>query len=225
MGGGTTLAMRWNHRRSTDIDLAVDGALFQERIHKERTAVHDRLKEMKEAGAILKYRFSSSFMGWENKDGNHVSLIGTAHKGEYLVSEEVEAETHVPLVRSDVILEKKISGRILGRGILLDRDGYDLACAIVLDPESYKSAISELTKQDLGLCLSLWQNAQAQRPTPKNNRALLDCRYPYIQSDPWGMLHGLLNGDRRVEEILERREDLHGKEESRKCRPLGFQRS
>ena len=59
LGGGTALAMRWNHRLSTDIDYAMERQLALAFINRARQALNHDLRERRASGEVKKCR-----VGW-----------------------------------------------------------------------------------------------------------------------------------------------------------------
>ena len=140
LGGGTALAARWNHRRSTDIDLFMAYEDFQK--------ISDSL-----ATALTG---SSGILTWE--DGQGWCRVSCA-EGEFAIATsqsvlkptskarptDVSAVWGVRLEAVDEILAKKLRLRIYGNGEFLSRDCYDLVTSAEIDPDSLTRALKVLT--------------------------------------------------------------------------------
>ena len=139
IGGGSALAARWRHRRSTDIDLCVAPDLF-------RRAGDDVRTLAVEAGA----RNVRSGQGWLN---------GVFPEGEFRISAteplldagtgvEREARFGLPLEPVAEILARKLVLRLHELGEFLSRDFYDLCTAAERDGASLERALSALSSDE-----------------------------------------------------------------------------
>ena len=184
MGGDTALAMRWGHRLSTDVDLAVDVAAFTKMNDERRPEISTALASLKESGEITKFGYRRHIIEIHFPTGP-VSLVGWALSGSEATSNEAELHTGVKLVRTEEILLSKIVGRMLGRGSLLVRDGYDLASAIELDPEPLNSAASRLNDEEWAALVRHMSAVVGQRQRIILGRPLIDPHHPKLARDPW----------------------------------------
>lgn len=184
MGGGTALAMRWGHRLSTDVDLAVDVAAFTRMNDERRPEIGEALESLKERGEITKFGYRRHIIEMHFPTGP-VSLVGSALSGSEATSDEAELHTGVKLVRTEEILLSKIIGRTLGRGSLLVRDGYDLASAIELDPEPLNNAASRLAEDEWSALERHMSMVVGQRRRIILGRPLIEPKNPELARDPW----------------------------------------
>lgn len=138
IGGGTALAARWRHRRSTDIDLTVSPPAF------ERAS--GRMVDLLRAAAVTDVLHGR---GW---------LSGICVDGEFSIS------TTPPLLRSPAepahqegrfgilleptaeILGRKLRLRMYNNGDFVSRDFYDICTAHERDPSALDQALSTLTE-------------------------------------------------------------------------------
>lgn len=136
IGGGTALAARWRHRRSTDIDLCVAPDLFRRSGEDVRTLAIEA-----GAGSVR------SAMGWLN---------GVFPEGEFSISTteplldagtgtERETRFGLPLEPVAEILARKLFLRMYGNGDFVSRDFYDLCTAAERDGASLERALSKLS--------------------------------------------------------------------------------
>ena len=139
IGGGTALAARWRHRRSTDIALCVAPDLLRRAGEDVRTLAVD-------AGA-RSVRFAR---GWLN---------GVFPEGEFSISAaeplldtgtgvEREARFGLPLESVAETLARKLVLRMHECGELLSRDFYDLCTAAERDGASLERALSTLSSDE-----------------------------------------------------------------------------
>lgn len=184
MGGGTALAMRWGHRLSTDVDLAVDIAAFTRMNDERQPEISKALASLKESGEITKFGYRRHIIEIYFPTGP-VSLVGSALSGSKATSDQAEFHTGVKLVKTEEILLSKIVGRTLGRGSLLVRDGYDLASAIELDPEPLNSAASRLNDDEWAALVRHMSVVVGQRQRIILGRPLIEPKDPELARDPW----------------------------------------
>lgn len=139
IGGGTAVAARWRHRRSTDIGLWVAPDLF-------RRAGEDFRTLAIEAGTAN----VRSARGWLN---------GIFPEGEFSISTseplletgseaEREARFGLPLESVAEILARKLALRMYGNGEFVSRDFYDLCTASERDGASLEQALTALSSDE-----------------------------------------------------------------------------
>lgn len=137
LGGGTTLAARWRHRNSTDIDVTVPEGTGLGRYHPDRdTTLIDRMEAAGATRVDLRFRaFIFTF-----PDGK-IDLVemdprpGAGH-GKAVVDGKI----------IDVCSNAQIlAGKLFGRGSALpERDVFDLAVAAEVDPFALRVAANYL---------------------------------------------------------------------------------
>ena len=125
LGGGTALAALWNHRTSTDIDLACGEITFNV-LRADGSPLLAALLRLRSEGQIPRPRFAARMIAWEYRDTGEVSIVRRLGEGEELLSGETDDLTGVPIVAPGTILHAKLAGRVAGSARLLVRDGYDL---------------------------------------------------------------------------------------------------
>lgn len=137
LGEGTALAARWNHRRSTDIDLTVERYAFEQRCA-------EIVQSLKNSG-IANIRHGR---GWLN---------GNCADGEFSMSttspllpsqpEPQDRETEFGLVLEPVaeILARKLRFRMYGNGEFVARDFHDVCTAHERDPAALARALTVLS--------------------------------------------------------------------------------
>ena len=136
IGGGTALAARWRHRRSTDIDITVDAGLF--------SRTKDRLHAALEEAAA---QHLASDHGW---------LTGAFPEGEFSVATTPpllipapagsrESDWGIRMESTSEILTRKLRLRMYSNGEFVSRDFYDICTAAEQDPGSLTRALDYLT--------------------------------------------------------------------------------
>ncbi len=134
MGGGTTLAARWNHRRSTDLDL-----FFMDVSDRPLDQIYRTF--LKDDRFIEGMFFGSN--GFEGVfDGVPFSFIRTLRYTDTRRSDHtingISTETTAE------ILSKKLRGRIISQSRFPIRDMYDLVVGLIHDPEHTTSAFEQI---------------------------------------------------------------------------------
>ena len=137
LGGGTTLAARWRHRRSTDIDIAVPVGTGLGRYDPARDG---RLVErMAGLGAShVSVRFRSFTFTFPNGKLDLVEMDPKLRVGHALA--EVEGQPIEVYDNAQIL-----SGKLEGRGnVLPERDIFDIAVAAELDADALSAAVNHL---------------------------------------------------------------------------------
>ena len=184
LGGGTALAMRWQHRVSTDIDYAMDRDMlraFMDRVHQDLT---QDLREMKGAGEIKSYRMGWRSCAWTYPDSGPVSLSASDHQS--FDDMDWEEDTHVAVAPTPAILAGKLFGRVLDANRLVVRDGYDLCAAFRHEPEAATRLVQEAKQrrgEDMG-CLCATVKGAGRRII--EGRPLQEPVHEDLAHDPWG---------------------------------------
>ena len=137
LGGGTTLAARWSHRRSTDIDIAVPVGTGLGRYDPSR----DRrlVERMAALGAThVAMRFRRFTFTFPNGKLDLVEMEPQLRVG--------HAEANVDGVPMEVCSNAQIlCGKLEGRGnVLPERDIFDIAVAAEADRQALSAAVNHL---------------------------------------------------------------------------------
>lgn len=138
IGGGTALAARWRHRRSTDVDLTVPRSVF------EREA--ERIAVLLGEAAVMDVQHGRGWMTGACADGEF-SISTTAP----LLPSPAEPADHegrfrLALQRTAEILGRKLRLRMYNNGDFVSRDFYDICTAHERDPSALDRALSTLTE-------------------------------------------------------------------------------
>ena len=179
LGGGTTLAARWRHRRSTDIDIAVPVGTGLGRYDPQRD---DRLVErMAALGAThVDVRFRSFNFSFPNGKLDLVEMAPLFQVGHAWA--EVEGAPMEVLSNAQIL-----TGKLEGRGnVLPERDIFDIAVAAKLDAAALSAAVNHL---DLDYRREIVHRIRAQadqyRNTAKTVLDPLDAQWqPLLENAP-----------------------------------------
>lgn len=136
VGGGSALAARWDHRRSTDIAITIPAPVFSE--------AKDRLLDLLAAAPFGQIRHGR---GWLN---------GLCPEGEFsfvtaepllcpVGSQDRESRFNMVLEPVAEILGRKLLLRMYGNGEFVARDLYDICTAGERHPAALNRALSLLT--------------------------------------------------------------------------------
>lgn len=177
LGGGTTLAARWGHRRSTDIDIAVPVGTGLGRYDPNR----DRrlVERMAALGAThVDVRFRHFAFSFPNGKLDLVEMDPQLRVG--------HAEANVDGVPMDVCSSAQIlCGKLIGRGnVLPERDIFDFAVAGSADAEALSAAVNHL---DVDYRREIVHRIRAQtnryRQTVRTVIDPLDARWRFLFSE------------------------------------------
>lgn len=186
LGGGTALAMRWQHRHSTDVDLAMPAPFGERLVAKHGRKVNEALAQLRQNGAIRpRFFFAGRTGSWHYVDSGPVSL---SLSDERFIPDDLdrEAETGTPVAPAFSILRGKLIGRVIGGGRLLARDGYDLACAFRCDPAMAEALVQEAQRTEPAQFAALLRTVREAGRRIVIGRPLIDPAHPEVAHDPWG---------------------------------------
>ena len=180
IGGGTILAARWNHRRSTDIDLFTDANAAGEFRKKDIAAFRkfcEDLCSQVDMGTVSELKIldhGCSFLGPFGPVSLHASRRFTRN----VLGQREEHYTGLPTESTREILFKKLYGRVIRMVSYLGRDMYDFIVAYMVDPASLNQALNKL--QELNALHYLHQDAQAGDIRAEEFDRVLEPRYPQL---------------------------------------------
>ena len=143
VGGGTALAARWGHRRSTDIDLIIAQTAFEE-------VAGQLTQRLTASSSVVRIRHGRNW------------LTGDCAEGDFSISTtqpllppqpgppDRETRFGIKLEPTAEILARKLKLRIYGNGEFVSRDFYDLCTAAEEAPHALHGALSVLTSGERG---------------------------------------------------------------------------
>ena len=169
LGGGTVLAARWQHRRSTDADLFCDARTYVAAVRHHGEAIEHSLAQVARTQAG-EDTFVDQIATYTRIDGVEVTVLPTVAlidggSGRYVPGTRVETLTNAE------ILAGKLVHRMCGAGIAEPRDLYDLALAAARDPAPLQRALEVLTtaqRAEIGAMIEMlprdWTSLSPERP-------------------------------------------------------------
>ena len=148
MGGGTVLAMRWNHRFSTDIDFFMDPGATLELYR--RGTWDDLLRQLEtlQAEGVVRDLLTTTTGFSLHGPTAPLSLFEARRLTVDAVSDEREAASGVALESSLEIMLKKVRARMLRSPRYLARDMYDLVACFIDDKQTYDNLFHALTQRE-----------------------------------------------------------------------------
>lgn len=186
LGGGTALAALWSHRHSTDIDLAANADVFEDRVGSHFEAIHQALQAERARGTIKRLRVTRNMLAWTLPSGPVALLRSRLSLEEFSPMTHKEENTDVPLAPVSAILYGKIHGRILSTGRLVQRDAYDLAVACLVDKGAVEETLALIPAEDKESILTRIRDARQDRAA--DDRTLLAPKYAELAKNPWDAL-------------------------------------
>ena len=146
LGGGTALAMRWQHRHSTDVDLFVDPAAYARLFEAEQQFGADLDRQTDSARHIA---IEPGFARIVLADGGEVSLSPSLSLTAVPLSTDTVRGTRVPLETTAEILAKKLRYYMIQNVQIVPRVLYDIAFARRRDPDALQTALSTLNEDHI----------------------------------------------------------------------------
>ena len=183
MGGGTVLAMRWGHRLSTDVDLALDKPLHRQFLARVWGDLLADLKAMRERHEIKKYNMGERLAGWEYPESGPISLSASSTRRQ---CEGTEADTGIALASTEAILTGKLLGRVLTKSQLVARDGYDLCAAFHYDRNAVLSVLKKAKTPNPNALEPIYRRIEEAGKRLIVGRPLMSVAHPELAHDPWG---------------------------------------
>lgn len=184
LGGGTVLAMHWQHRISTDLDYFVS--------EKDQRKAREIIEKIR---APLRELHAENVIQHLDESANHLKFF--VYETETTVfttlSHTLEIPTHherqsgLNLENTTEILAKKLRGRILGLGDFATRDFYDFCVACHEAPDSLNKCLATATETEIeAICheLKRWRSSEPIKAANKG-KLLIEPRYPAIANNLW----------------------------------------
>ena len=143
LGGGTTLAARWNHRRSFDIDLLTT----------QRNVTETLFSRSSELNAFVEAHPGMTELTCERDGGNiafandsSIDWLHSDHLTRQPRSNQVDSNTHIALSSTPEILALKVYHRTVTHHTFFPADLYDIAWAITHDPPDTMLSVQNVLK-------------------------------------------------------------------------------
>ena len=211
LGGGTVLAMHWNHRISTDLDYF----LIEPNVLKAKELISKARKPLLELQAQEKlqglddaaYHIKFFIHGTE-------TTIFTTQRIMTDPSTHHEKQSGLKLENIDEILAKKINGRILSLGAFTTRDFYDICVACHKDPDTFNKALSTASDNDIEAILHelrQWRSSDMIKEAIAGKQ-LIEPRYPNLVDNLWAHAESALRSRNLPDHLFDTSKDITGLE-------------
>ncbi len=178
LGGGTVLAMHWNHRHSTDLDF-----LVEEDEPPEAGALRERLEALQRQGRIDVWRYARRRSVMLTASGVRLSFVFEGVKAG--VPAEGRTAMDIRCESPGSILTRKLFGRVLDSGQMVSRDFYDFAWAALHRPPLWAQVSGRLLPEERARivreCLSIARSRKGRR----TGRPVLRPSDPELARDVW----------------------------------------
>ena len=180
IGGGTVLAARWSHRRSTDVDLFTDANPAGEFRKKDIASFREfceELSSLANRGTVNELNIldhGCSFIGPYGPVSFHASRRFTRN----VLDQAEEDSTGIPTESTKEILFKKLYGRVIRMVSYVGRDMYDFIVAYMLDPNALNQALSKL--RQLNALHYLHTDAKSGDIRAQEFDRVLEPKYPQL---------------------------------------------
>lgn len=149
LGGGTTLAARWKHRESFDIDIFTSAKIYASAAAElvKAASLWQRLPEFSEV------RLFPTVIHCNLADGMEFSCGGSDDITSGAESLDVEASTGMGTQSSAEIIVRKLRARMVNTQAYLIRDVYDVVCCAIHDFDALNHALSFLQEHEISAIL------------------------------------------------------------------------
>ena len=189
MGGGTVLAARWRHRRSTDVDLFYDGNDVFERL--DRAALRNVADDLIASRKVTELQLLDNALMLRTASGWKLSLFPdqTVTGSPLQPNEEVMGlRVHTTLE----ILRRKMHSRIFFSMVFKQRDFHDFAVCALEEPDVARALLGGLKSyRSRGLADVLEDEPEGFRDDP----LLGPFKYPWlVESEDLRRACGVLLG-------------------------------
>lgn len=193
LGGGTALAARWKHRHSTDVDLFIDRASYENVYQSIGDELDNALTALANEGVLSAPTVNPGYLMFTTEHGA-VSLFTTETVVASPRSRESDREhrTHVPLEPSEEIIAKKLVRRIWNNGVFVSRDAYDIVIASAYDPEALNIAKQQLLESQRAAISD--RLLELSRSNLESGSELINAMFPNIGNRSFYFAHQALEG-------------------------------
>lgn len=188
LGGGTVLAMYYEHRISTDLDF------FAKKPPSEMAKLFANAEEkLAYVLNVAEVNITSGFITF-NVNETNVSVFTSPYLTD---SKPYARESHfeIELEPAEEILTKKAQARIMGNGIFAIRDFYDFCVAWRQDRRAYDAFLTHFAKSDRDeIVRELRQWRSSPLVLNANKEPLLSPVYPRLAENVWDYSLDLFSG-------------------------------
>ncbi len=185
LGGGTVLAMHWNHRHSTDLDF-----LVEEDEPPDAGALREALEALQRQGRIDIWRYARRRSVMLTSAGVRLSLVFEGVDAG--VSTEDRTAMDIRCESPSSILTRKLFGRVLDSGQMVSRDFYDFAWAALHRPPLWARVSARLLPEERGRIVRECRSIVRSRKGRRTGRPVLRPSDPELARDVWAACARLL---------------------------------
>jgi len=185
LGGGTVLAMHWNHRHSTDLDFVVE-----EDEPLDASVLRDRLEALQRQGRIDVWRYARRRSVMLTAGGVRLSFVFEGVEAG--VSTEGRTAMDVRCESPGSILARKLFGRVLDSGQMVSRDFYDFAWAALHRPPLWAQVSGRLLPEERGRLVRECRSIARSRKGRRTGRPVLRPSDPELARNVWATCAQLL---------------------------------
>ena len=183
LGGGTVLAMHWNHRHSTDLDFVVE-----EDEPPDAGALRDRLEALQRQGRIDVWRYARRRSVMLTAGGVRLSFVFEGVDA----GVSTEGRTAMDVRCEGSILTRKLFGRVLDSGQMVSRDFYDFAWTALHRPPLWAQVSGPLLPEERARLVRECRSIARSRKGRRTGRPVLRPSDPELARNIWGTCARLL---------------------------------
>lgn len=185
LGGGTVLAMRWNHRHSTDLDFVVE-----EDEPLDAGSLREGLEALQRQGRIDVWRYARRRSVMLTARGVRLSFmfegVDAGVPAEGCTAMGIRCES------PDSILTRKLFGRVLDSGQMVSRDFYDFAWTALHRPALWAQVSGRLLPEERRGIVHECRSIARSRKGRRTGRPVLRPSDPELARDLWATCARLL---------------------------------
>ncbi|MDE2795856.1 MAG: nucleotidyl transferase AbiEii/AbiGii toxin family protein [Gemmatimonadota bacterium] len=185
LGGGTVLAMRWNHRHSTDLDF-----LVEEDEPPDAEALRDGLEALQRQGTIDIWRYARRRSVMLTSGGVRMSFVFEGVDAK--VSTEGRTAMDIRCESPGSILTRELFGRVLDAGQMVSRDFYDFAWTALHRPPLWARVSGRLLPEERARIVRECRSIARSRKGRRTGRPVLRPSDPELARDVWATCARLL---------------------------------
>ena len=185
LGGGTVLAMHWNHRHSTDLDFVVE-----EDEPMDAGLLRDRLEALQRQGRIDVWRYARRRSVMLTAGGVRLSFVFEGIDADVSITGRTALDIGCESPGS--ILTRKLFGRVLDSGQMVSRDFYDFAWAALHRPPLWARVSRHLLPEERARIVRECRSIARSRKGRRTGRPVLRPSDPALARDVWATCARLL---------------------------------
>lgn len=187
LGGGTALEARWHHRDSTDLDFFASGPGIDTLFYQNANKIREVFDQFAQKGVL-----TQDVLRFNNVTVLHFEILGTPvslgrvrefHGMEG--NQDVERQTGIELSSATDILTKKLHSRGAINSVWVERDAYDFAVAMSIDPDAMVYAWSHLNQNQRDNIKVDFADHAENPPSEATGRKVRNARYADLAEKVW----------------------------------------